>query len=148
MAGEDILYGLKNAIARGENPSQAAQSFINAGYAEKDVNDALRQITSGISDSRFTPSLPQKKMAELPELPPIAKKAEAMPATQQIQPPQAQQIASRPIPAKELQPLPKVEVKKKIPLRNVSNKVLLVSIGVVGLLIVILTIYLVSLLMA
>ena len=48
MAKEDILGGLKNAVEKGENPQDAAQSFINAGYSEKEVNDALRELTKAV----------------------------------------------------------------------------------------------------
>ncbi len=174
MVREDILYGLKNAAERGENLNEAAKSFINAGYDEKDVMDAMNQLSfpgrplslpampaagapavlpelpkaeekpKPAQAQPLLPSLPALKPApaELPPLPPA-------PVTVQVPPkqPEFPKIISKPVPSKEVQELPQVGVKKKGFLQKLSDKALLISIGVVGLLIMILTIYLVSLLL-
>ncbi len=44
---EDIIGIIKNAIAHGSTAQQAADSLVNSGYNQKEVNDALRQINSG-----------------------------------------------------------------------------------------------------
>ena len=44
---EDIAGGLRNALERGENLEDAVRTFINAGYAEKDVRDAAEYAVSG-----------------------------------------------------------------------------------------------------
>ncbi|MBU0907142.1 MAG: hypothetical protein KKD18_03025 [Nanoarchaeota archaeon] len=44
---EEILAGLRNAVARGQTPEQAAQSFINAGYNPQEVKAAYDMLTSG-----------------------------------------------------------------------------------------------------
>ena len=41
---EDILNGLKNALSRGESLQQAMQSFYNAGYELKDIEEAAREL--------------------------------------------------------------------------------------------------------
>lgn len=46
---EEILAGLRNAVARGQTPEQAAQSFINAGYNPQEVKAAYDMLTSGAS---------------------------------------------------------------------------------------------------
>ena len=86
MAREDIVGGLKNAIERGENPEDAARSFINAGYNEKEVDEALRQI------NREMP-----KALEIPKRILLTEK----------------QTSSAPSPSIELPALPNVEVKAK-----------------------------------
>ena len=145
MASEDILQGLRNAIDRGENPSDAAQSFINAGYEEKEINWALRQITSGFSEKKFSLpkiEIPRKTLLLLPALEKEAKVEGKMPINL-IEP-----MRSRPSPSKELSELPSMEVKnKKSFIDKLSDNALLLSIGVVGFLIVSLTIYLLYLFM-
>ena len=51
MTNEDIIGGLRNAIVRGQTLQQAMQSFINAGYAKEDVEEAARNIRSNQSSS-------------------------------------------------------------------------------------------------
>jgi hypothetical protein len=41
---EDILGGLKNALERGESLESAKQSFILAGYAKADVEEAATSL--------------------------------------------------------------------------------------------------------
>jgi len=53
MVREDILNWLKAAMVRGENANDAAIKLIVAGHDMYEVNDALRQLTSEISDKRF-----------------------------------------------------------------------------------------------
>ena len=44
---EEILAGLKNAIERGYSLEQAAQSFLNAGYNPREIEEAVNSITHG-----------------------------------------------------------------------------------------------------
>ena len=179
MAVEEIFYGLKNAVSRGENLNDAVQSFINAGYDKDEVNEALKRISPNVQPAQRAmlptlPSRPVEKMPALPELPkfeenPAQPVQQPMQMQKQIQLPtlpppmkpvqvqvQVQEkpkefptIISKPMPSREFQELPQVTVKKsKFSFKNVSNKTLLVSIGVVGVLIIILTVYLISLLAA
>ncbi|MEM4271603.1 MAG: hypothetical protein QXD13_00725 [Candidatus Pacearchaeota archaeon] len=41
---EDILGGLKIALEKGESIQEAAQSFINAGYSQHDVQEAVNAL--------------------------------------------------------------------------------------------------------
>ena len=43
---EDIFEGLKNALSRGESLQSAMQSFHNAGYPLKDIQEAARELQS------------------------------------------------------------------------------------------------------
>lgn len=48
MVNEDIITGLKNAVARGESLQNAVQILINSGYNPIEVNEASRYIQGGI----------------------------------------------------------------------------------------------------
>jgi nitrate reductase NapE component len=43
---DEIYYGMKNALERGQNLNQAIQSFINAGYNPVEVRAAGKMISS------------------------------------------------------------------------------------------------------
>ncbi len=43
---DEIYYGLKNAIERGQSLGAAVQSFINAGYNPFEVREAEKMISS------------------------------------------------------------------------------------------------------
>ena len=45
---EEIIGGIKNALERGISLDKAAQSFINAGYNPKEVQEAV-QVLGGVS---------------------------------------------------------------------------------------------------
>jgi hypothetical protein len=47
MPSEEIIIGIKNAVARGESLQKSAQSMINAGYGVEDVNEALNYVNMG-----------------------------------------------------------------------------------------------------
>lgn len=51
MVKEEIIEGLKYAVAKGESLPKAMMSFYNAGYLKKDVEEAARALQ--------TPQLPQ-----------------------------------------------------------------------------------------
>jgi hypothetical protein len=46
---EEILSGLKNAVARGFSLEDSIQSFINAGYNPAEVKEAAYLISKGFS---------------------------------------------------------------------------------------------------
>jgi len=48
---DEIVAGLKNALARGQKLEQAAQSFINAGYNPQEVKAAYHVLSSGVSST-------------------------------------------------------------------------------------------------
>ena len=43
MVKEDILGGIKNAIARGSSLKDAMQSYYNAGYSKEEIEQAARE---------------------------------------------------------------------------------------------------------
>lgn len=47
---DEIVAGLKNAVARGQTLEQAAQSFINAGYNPQEVKAAYQVLSTGASN--------------------------------------------------------------------------------------------------
>ena len=55
MTKEEILAGLKQAIERGESLEQAKQSFINAGYNTREVEEAAASL-GGILTKLQTPT--------------------------------------------------------------------------------------------
>jgi len=44
MVREDIVGGLKNAIERGDSVQEAKNSFLSAGYSQKDVEEAAASL--------------------------------------------------------------------------------------------------------
>lgn len=44
MVKEEILEGLKYAVARGETLPKAMMSFYNAGYSKQDIEEAARAL--------------------------------------------------------------------------------------------------------
>ncbi|GAH73722.1 unnamed protein product [marine sediment metagenome] len=72
MVKEEIVEGLKYAVAKGESLPKAMMSFYNAGYLKKDVEEAARALQ--------VPQLPQTQPQQ--------------PLQQQIQP---QQIPQTPV---------------------------------------------------
>lgn len=59
-----IAVGIKNAIERGENVELAAQSFINAGYNQEDVRQAVSEINSLIQNQQFSQNIPQQSQMQ------------------------------------------------------------------------------------
>jgi hypothetical protein len=47
MAKDEIISGLQNAVARGQTLDQAAQSFKNAGYNPREVDEAKNSLSGG-----------------------------------------------------------------------------------------------------
>ena len=61
MSKQEIISGLKNAIARGESIQKASQSFINAGYNPAEVQQAASEINIGIASKIPSPSQSQQQ---------------------------------------------------------------------------------------
>ena len=55
---EDILGMLKNAIEHGGNPARIAQSLINSGYPQTEVQQALSYVTSTMPSTQGNPNSP------------------------------------------------------------------------------------------
>ncbi len=49
MIDNEILGGLKNALERGQSLDKAVQSFINAGYNPRLVQEAATELSSGVT---------------------------------------------------------------------------------------------------
>lgn len=58
MVKEEIVEGLKYAVAKGESLPKAMMSFYNAGYLKKDVEEAARVLQA--------PQLPQTQQSTQP----------------------------------------------------------------------------------
>jgi hypothetical protein len=78
---EEILAGIKNAIAHGFSLEEAANSFINAGNNPSEVKEVVSFISKGISPlpslSKTTETSVQKEIAAQKEI--TAKKELATP---------------------------------------------------------------------
>ncbi|MBM3228469.1 hypothetical protein FJZ20_01090 [Candidatus Pacearchaeota archaeon] len=44
MANEDIVGGLRAALARGESLEKAMMSFYNAGYSKEEIEDSVQEL--------------------------------------------------------------------------------------------------------
>ncbi len=47
---DEIIAGIRNAIARGQSVEQAARSMINAGYNPQEVKIAVQSVSTGVSN--------------------------------------------------------------------------------------------------
>lgn len=63
MIKEEITAGLRQAIERGYSLEQAKQSFINAGYNSKDIEDSASSL-GGLLTSIPEIAFPQKQQEE------------------------------------------------------------------------------------
>lgn len=50
---DEILGGLKSAMSRGDSLQQAMQSFYNAGYDKKDIEEAARALHSQLHQEQI-----------------------------------------------------------------------------------------------
>ncbi len=93
MVKEEILAGLKYAIAKGEPLAEAMMSFYNAGYLKKDVEEAARVLQ--------TSQLPQTQPLQQP--------------TQPVKQPLKQQVQPKQIPPAPVRVIQRVSEYKKRP---------------------------------
>ncbi|MEK6889661.1 MAG: hypothetical protein AABW82_00875 [Nanoarchaeota archaeon] len=49
MTDNEIIGGLRNALERGQSLERAVQSFINAGYNPRTVQEAANELSSGVT---------------------------------------------------------------------------------------------------
>ena len=74
---EGILGGLKNAIERGADLEKAKLTFLNAGYSEADVDEAIKLLPETIKKTvklpQLNPNLKPDIGKPLPEIPKIVK---------------------------------------------------------------------------
>jgi hypothetical protein len=80
MVKEEILEGLKYALAKGEPLAEAMMSFYNAGYLKKDIEEAARvlqapqlqptqQSTQPVQQPLQQPLKQQAQPGQLPQTP-------------------------------------------------------------------------------
>lgn len=79
---EEIVEGLKNAIAHGASLDEAVKSFLAAGYSPNDVNEAALSLTSGA----LSLTSQQAQPLPSPSQPPQAVMSSQIPSS--FQPPQ------------------------------------------------------------
>ncbi|HUW43554.1 MAG TPA: hypothetical protein VMV95_01155 [Bacillota bacterium] len=65
MVKEEIVAGLKYAIAKGENLPNAMMSFYNAGYSKQDIEEAARVLQASPLP-RTQPTLPIQQPGQQP----------------------------------------------------------------------------------
>ena len=74
----EVIGGLKNAIERGYSLEKAKQSFLNAGYNPRDVEDSANSLKAGVLTLNTQPSETEKPTkTTLPEEKPTEKKAKS-----------------------------------------------------------------------
>lgn len=111
-SGQELIAGLKNALARGESLEKAKQSFLNAGYKPEEVEAA----SLGMSQNQPIQSQPQVAPTQ-PLVPQLTQQAVSV-----MQPPvqeEFQQVPPQPsAPQPEITPIIPVAqpAKKKFPL--------------------------------
>ena len=74
MVKEEILEGLRYAIAKGESLPKAMMSFYNAGYSKQDIEEAARVLQS--------PQLPQIQQTTQPIQQPVKQRIQRPPPQQ------------------------------------------------------------------
>jgi hypothetical protein len=65
MEKGDIIAGLKQALSRGDPLEKAKQSFINAGYSKKDVEDSANSLDNSVLSMTSIPSINLKSNKRL-----------------------------------------------------------------------------------
>lgn len=55
MVNQDIVGGLRSALARGYSIDEAVKSFANAGYKQKDIEEASQMLQSQIAGTNISP---------------------------------------------------------------------------------------------
>ena len=83
MPKEEIIEGLKYALARGESLPKAMMSFYNAGYSKEDIEEAARilQAPQLPQIQQFTPaqqlSQQAQQSSQLPQAPRVIQRVSA-----------------------------------------------------------------------
>jgi hypothetical protein len=132
MVNEDLVAGIRNSIERGESIEKAVQSFILAGYPQREVEEAANAIHAGSAlVTESTENFAKTQMQPLPQpvqpMPPISRdqqmqisqtlQTSAIPS-QQAQLPQAGLTAAQEQPQQKIQ---QEEIPKEKPTRNFSG---------------------------
>ena len=89
MEKPELIAGLKQALERGYSLEQAMQSFKNAGYGSRDVEDSARSLRGVLSTIPLTVPLAEPQPPQAPKIP-IKPSVQAV-YSQQTKPQQLQQ---------------------------------------------------------
>jgi len=99
MVREDIVGGLRNALAKGDSLEKAMMSFYNSGYKKEDIEDAARFVQSNpiAMPQNSQPQIPQQQTQPkiLTPLVPSTKNS-VPPQSSQPQVPQTPQVPQIP----------------------------------------------------
>jgi len=76
MPKEEIIEGLKYALARGESLPKAMMSFYNAGYSKGDIEEAAR-ILQAPQLPQIQPSQQQIRQSQIPQAPRVTQRVSA-----------------------------------------------------------------------
>lgn len=91
MTDNEILGGLRNAIERGQSLEKAVQSFINAGYNARLVQEAANELSSGVTqivnpstvkENPIQPNSTQPKVSQFPIYQPVIQPSVQPPSLQ------------------------------------------------------------------
>ena len=109
MVREELVTGLKNALARGQSLEKAINSLLSAGYNRDEVMDAANYSNVGVTGN----------MGVVASLPKTQIQINQTPAVQQI--PQVQPV----------QPIPKLNPESTEPKKSKVGLIVLISLLVV-----------------
>lgn len=82
---DELVGGMRNALDRGEEINKAKQSFFNAGYTKKEIDEATAAL--GLSDQVVLEKIPEKKLENQKMQSPIETKKETKKLPTSILPP-------------------------------------------------------------
>lgn len=63
---EEIIGGIKNAMEHGASLEEVAKSFVAAGYSEKEVNDAVQELSLGATSMIASKKYDDSKINPIP----------------------------------------------------------------------------------
>ena len=111
MAKEEIVEGLKAAIAKGESLNKAMMSFYNSGYSKQDVEDAAKLLDA--------PQLQQSQTSQ-PQSQPLKTTISKLPQQAQTQTSQPE-IHSVPQPLNSQSPQTETQTQQFLPLQQTQS---------------------------
>lgn len=106
MVSQDILGGLKVALAKGKSLEETMQAFYNAGYPKEEIEEAARMLNQppAIPQSQAQqpmqkkmPVLPGMQVKPTPQLPPPVQQPAVMQPKPVVKQPSFQPLSQRPV---------------------------------------------------
>ena len=88
MVNQDILEGLKNALAKGHSLEHAMTSFHNAGYSNQEIEEAARQLHKPTHEVQKQP-VPKEKPKQ------VAKPVETKPTEVKEEQPEEKKLTKQ-----------------------------------------------------